>query len=352
MLLRQLFEPVTSTYTYLLACEQSRQAVLIDPVRETIERDLQLLRELNLTLLFVLDTHVHADHVTSAAMLRSRVGARSVVAEVSGTACADVKSNHGDKIRCGSLTLEVRATPGHTNGCSTFVVQVTDQTYAFTGDALLIRGCGRTDFQGGDARALYRSVREQILSLPPTTIIYPGHDYKGHHMSTVAEERAHNPRLNDARTEDEFVHIMQSLRLPPPKNLAEAVPANQACGDVHANALPTMMRTSDGVPEVGVDWVLRTHTDDRYRLIDVREAEELLPPPTGLGAIDGVEHIPLAQLEGAVQSWERTTPLVIVCRSGKRSARAATSLEQLGFIHVASMRGGMLEVNAKQRGDV
>lgn len=228
MIFRQLYDADTSTYTYLIADEASREAVLIDSVREHAARDLQLLEELDLKLRYVLETHVHADHVTGAALLRERTGCRSVVSRRGGAPCADVQVDHGDRVAFGQRYLEVRATPGHTNGCVTYVLD--DLSMAFTGDALLIRGCGRTDFQQGDSPLLWRSIHEQIFTLPDECTLYPGHDYKGRTMTSVAEEKRHNPRLGGTRTVEEFVAIMDGLGLPPPKHIAEAVPANQNCG--------------------------------------------------------------------------------------------------------------------------
>lgn len=228
MLFRQLFDPETSTYTYLLADEQAREAVLIDPVLEQVERDLQMLRELDLTLRWAVDTHVHADHVTGLGTLRQRTGCKTVLSERAGTGCADVLVKQGDRVPFGRYTLEVRETPGHTSGCVTYVTD--DRAMAFTGDALLIRGCGRTDFQQGDARALYRSVHEQVFTLPDATMVYPGHDYKGRTASTVAEEKRWNPRLNTGRSVEDFVETMATLQLAYPTKIDIALPANLHCG--------------------------------------------------------------------------------------------------------------------------
>ena len=211
MIFRQLFHQETCTYTYLLADELSREAVLIDPVIESIKRDLRLLDELGLKLIYSLDTHVHADHITASGMLRERTGARSGVSAQAGVACADQQLAHGDRLAFGRYELEVRSTPGHTAGCVTYVLDEGSKVMAFTGDALFVRGCGRTDFQQGDAATLYRSVHDQIYSLPADAVIYPGHDYKGHTSSTVAEEWQHNPRLNRKVDRATFVELMDEL---------------------------------------------------------------------------------------------------------------------------------------------
>lgn len=238
LLFRQLFEKESSTYTYILADENApgRPAVIIDPVDRTAERDAKLVAELNLTLLFALNTHVHADHITGTGALKEKVpGVKSVISEASG-AQADVRARHGDILLFGGLALEVRATPGHTAGCVTYVLSArpveglpaSEPMMAFTGDTLLVRGCGRTDFQGGDARQLYRSVHSQIFSLPDSTKLHPAHDYKGCTMTTVGEEKRLNPRLT--KDEDGFKELMDGLGLPFPKAIKQAVPANMVCG--------------------------------------------------------------------------------------------------------------------------
>lgn len=351
MLFRQLFEAETSTYTYLLADEETKEAVLIDPVRETVERDAKLVQELGLTLRYVLETHVHADHVTGAGLLRERFGARTVVSADGGAPCADVLAKDGDLVHVGSHRIEVRATPGHTNGCLTYVVHDNDRLLAFTGDALLVRGCGRTDFQQGDSRKLYRSVHEKLFTLPDATFVYPGHDYLGRTMTTIGEEKRLNPRLGRGIDEDAFVGIMANLKLAPPKKIGEAVPANLKCGlpearlpqDVVAPpAWAPIERMPSSVPEVPVSWVKETWQEGRYRLVDVREPDELLPPPKGLGHIPGAVSLPLATVVDATRSWNRAAPIVVFCRSGGRSGKAALALEAEGFTSVASMRGGML----------
>lgn len=228
MIFRQLFDPASSTYTYLLGDPQSRQAVLIDPVLEQMDSYLLILKELDLKLLYTLETHVHADHVTAAAALRDRLGSRSVVKAGSGAACADIPAEDGQIIEAGSLKIEVRATPGHTDGCVSFVMD----DRVFTGDALLIGGCGRTDFQQGDPRRLYQSVIGRLFSLPGDTLVYPAHDYKGRTVSTVREELATNARLGGGKSLEEFVEIMNNLRLAYPRQIDRALPANLACGRV------------------------------------------------------------------------------------------------------------------------
>ncbi|KAG6591786.1 Persulfide dioxygenase ETHE1-like, mitochondrial, partial [Cucurbita argyrosperma subsp. sororia] len=234
LLFRQLFEKDSSTYTYLLAdvSHPDKPALLIDPVDKTVDRDLNLVRELGLKLVYAMNTHVHADHVTGTGLIKSKFpGAKSVISRASGSK-ADVLIEPGDRIPFGDLFLEVRATPGHTSGCVTYVTgDEPDQPHprmAFTGDALLIRGCGRTDFQGGSSKQLYESVHSQIFTLPKDTLIYPAHDYKGFNVSTVGEEIVYNPRLT--KDLEEFKKIMENLNLPYPKMMDIAVPANLVCG--------------------------------------------------------------------------------------------------------------------------
>jgi sulfur dioxygenase len=224
MQVRQLFDCESSTYTYLVADERHGVAALIDPVREQVERDLALVRELGLRLTHVLETHVHADHITGAALLRERTGALTC-ASATGAPCADVHLRHGDVIQIGDVALTALATPGHTDDSMSFH----GGNVVFSGDCLLIRGCGRSDFQNGSASQLYASITQVLFALPDDTIVYPAHDYSGYTASTIGEEKRWNPRLA-GKSVAEFVAIMDALHLPPPKKLAEAVPANRACG--------------------------------------------------------------------------------------------------------------------------
>lgn len=231
---RQLFEKESSTYTYLLAdvSHPDKPALLIDPVDKTVDRDLSLVKELGLKLIYALNTHVHADHITGTGLIKTKSpGVKSIISKASGSK-ADILVEPGDKVSFGDLFLEVRATPGHTSGCVTYVTgDGPDQPQprmAFTGDALLIRGCGRTDFQGGSSLQLYKSVHSQIFTLPKDTLIYPAHDYKGFSVSTVEEEMLYNPRLT--KNQETFKGIMENLNLAYPKMMGIAVPANMVCG--------------------------------------------------------------------------------------------------------------------------
>ncbi|XP_043972359.1 persulfide dioxygenase ETHE1, mitochondrial [Gambusia affinis] len=223
---RQLFESESSTYTYLLADKNTKEAVIIDPVKETLDRDLKFVKELGLNLKIAVNTHCHADHVTSTWLMKKQIqGLKSAISKHSG-ASADIQLSEGDNIPFGKHCLIVRETPGHTDGCITLVLG--DKSMAFTGDALLIRGCGRTDFQQGSPERLYKSIHEVVFKLPEDCLLYPAHDYKGQTVTTVGEERKYNPRLT--KSLEEFVKIMENLNLPKPKKIDIAVPANLLCG--------------------------------------------------------------------------------------------------------------------------
>ena len=226
MLFRQLFDPETSTYTYLIADPVTKEAALVDSVLEQVERDERLLKELGLTLRFCLETHVHADHITGAGRLREITGCQNLVPQFAEVACADRHLNDGEVVHVGAISIQAIATPGHTDSHLAFLV---NQTHLLTGDALLIRGCGRTDFQGGDAGTLYDVIKQKLFTLPDETFVFPAHDYHGQTVSTVGEENQFNPRFL-GRDRQAFIEYMDGLDLPDPKKIMEAVPANQLCG--------------------------------------------------------------------------------------------------------------------------
>ena len=341
LIFRQLFDLQSSTYTYLLACSETREAVLIDSVFEQVRRDAALIRELDLHLLYTIETHVHADHVTGATMHKRGCGSRITVPALSGASGADIYVTDGQFITFGRHRLEARGTPGHTNGCMTYVLD--DGTMAFTGDCLLIRGTGRTDFQQGDARALYRSVHRRIFSLPDECLLYPGHDYRGLTATSVTEEERFNPRLGGALSEDDFAGYMQNLKLAHPKQMAVAVPANLRCGVPDAPVQTgepdwaPLSYTFAGVWEVQPAW-LEEHLGN-VQVLDVREPEEFSGP---LGRIPGAILVPLGQLSEHLQELDKSKPIVAVCRAGGRSAQATNILRQAGFERVANLSGGML----------
>jgi glyoxylase-like metal-dependent hydrolase (beta-lactamase superfamily II) len=226
MIFRQLFEPLSSTYTYLLGCEETGQAVLVDPVVNAMDRDLGVVGELGLRLVLTVDTHIHADHVTAALHLRERVGSRIAAPAFDRLPCTDVAIEEGRPVQVGSIVLHGLHTPGHTDGH--FAYRLADRV--LTGDALLIDGCGRTDFQNGDTDTLYRSVTQKLFTLPEDTLVYPGHDYQGRRVSSIAQEAKRNPRLGGGRSLQEFRDIMASLKLAYPKFIDYAVPGNRRCG--------------------------------------------------------------------------------------------------------------------------
>ena len=347
LIFRQLFDPQSSTYTYLLGDTRRGEAVLIDPVFEQARRDAALLRELGLRLTATIETHVHADHVTGAWILKQKTGSAITVAADSGAQGADRYVKHGDKIAFGDRWLDVRATPGHTHGCITLVTD--DESMAFTGDCLLIRGSGRTDFQQGDPREMYRSVRSQILSLPTSCLLYPAHDYRGLTVTSVAEERAFNPRLGGEIGEGDFVGYMNNLGLPHPKLIDIAVPANLRCGKPESDTAPAaepqwapLTFTFAGIWEIPPEELQERLKE--VQIVDVREPDEFRGP---LGRIPGATLIPLKELSTRASELSHDKPIVTVCRSGARSAQAVVLLQKAGFKDVANLHGGMLRWRAE-----
>jgi glyoxylase-like metal-dependent hydrolase (beta-lactamase superfamily II)/rhodanese-related sulfurtransferase len=348
MIFRQLFDPQSSTYTYLLADSATREAVLIDPVFEHARRDAALIGELGVRLVCTLETHVHADHVTGASLAKRRLGSKIALSKDSGAEGGDRYLSDGDTVAFGRRSLQARATPGHTNGCMTYVLD--DRSMAFTGDALLIRGCGRTDFQQGSARQLFRSVRDKVFSLPDSCLLYPGHDYRGLTASSVGEEKKHNPRLAESIGEGDFVGYMTNLGLAHPKLMAVAVPANLRCGrperEEASAAEPDwapLAYTFAGIWELQPNWL--EENLDRVQILDVREPDEF---SGALGHIAGAKLIPLGSLTGRFMEIEKARPVVAVCRSGARSAQATVLLRNAGFGKVANLAGGMLRWRAQR----
>lgn len=231
MLFRQLIEADSSTYTYLIGCEQTRKAVLIDPVLDTVERDLQALKTLDLELMATLETHVHADHLTGARRLKQRTGCAIACPGMLKLPCTDIGVQEGQPLEVGSVSLHPLFTPGHTDHHHAYLIDTPVQLLLFTGDALLIDACGRTDFQSGDAGQLYNSIHNKLFSMPDETLVYPGHDYSGRFVSSIAQEKARNPRLGGGKSRDEFVALMDGLQLPYPRKIDFAVPGNEACGE-------------------------------------------------------------------------------------------------------------------------
>jgi sulfur dioxygenase len=347
MIFRQLFDPASSTYTYLLS--DGGEAVLIDPVFEQVRRDSALIAELHLRLVWTLETHIHADHVTGGWLLKQRLGSCIAAGAESGATCADRLLACGERVAFGGRSLEARATPGHTRGCMTYVLD--DQTMAFTGDCLLIRGCGRTDFQEGSAASLYRSVHEQIFSLPDACLLYPGHDYRGLSVTSAGEEKQYNPRLGGELSESDFTGYMDNLKLAHPKKLDVAVPANLQCGRPQNSAAAAhdpdwapLSFSFAGVWEIDPHWV-EEHAG-AVTVLDVREPAEYTGP---LGHIADAVLIPLGQLAARAGEVGKEKPVVAVCRAGGRSAQATNILREAGFERVANLPGGMLRWRADHR---
>jgi sulfur dioxygenase len=348
LVFRQLFDPLSSTYTYLLGDRRSGAAVIIDPVFEQVRRDAALIEELGLRLVYALETHVHADHVTGAWLLKERTGCRIALSAESGAEGADRYLVQDDVIAFGDRNLQVRQTPGHTSGCLTYVLD--DRSMAFTGDCLFVRGTGRTDFQGGDPRTMYRSVHEQIFTLPDTCLLYPAHDYRGLTMTSVQEERRFNPRLGAEIGEADFAGYMNNLGLAHPKKMDVAVPANLKCGrpdnDLDSGEEPAwapLRYTFAGIWEIDPH-ALEEHAKS-VQILDVREPQEFTGP---LGHIPGAVLIPLGELAHRAAELARDRPVVAVCRAGSRSAQATVILRQAGFTDVANLSGGMLRWRAER----
>jgi sulfur dioxygenase len=341
MIFRQLYDAVSSTYTYLLADQVSGDAILIDPVFEQTQRDLALLQELGLTLKIVADTHAHADHITAAWVLKQKTGCRIALAAAVGAENVDLPLKHGDTLTVSGISLEVRATPGHTDGCLSYVLA--DHSMAFTGDALLIRGCGRSDFQQGDPGRLYHSITGQLFTLSDSCAIYPAHDYSGRTESSVAEEKRYNPRVGGGASEKDFVHYMNAMQLPHPKKIDEALPANMRSGMPHGGKLPDEPDWADlritfaGIPEVEPEWVVQNQPS--ITILDVREEDETTDSVKGL---NNALTIPLSQLRQRVSEVPMDKPVVTLCRSGKRSSLALNILKEAGHDKVANIHGGLL----------
>ena len=338
LLFRQLFDAATGTFTYLLADVAQSEGVLIDPVFEQHSRDLALIQELGIRLMVCLDTHAHADHVTGSWLLHQATGAAIGLSAVARAENVTLPLHHGDRVHFGDRYLEVRSTPGHTDGCLSYVLD--DHSMAFTGDALLVRGCGRCDFQQGNAHTLWRSITEQLFSLPEPCLLYPGHDYTGRMVTSVAEEKALNTRLGGTASERDFVGHMQAMKLPHPHRIAEALPGNLRSGQPREQGPPEtwapLRRSYAGLPELAPSWVAEHRKE--ITLLDVRSAEEYNGPD---GRVPGSLLLPLPELETRSSEIPADRPVVVLCHSGSRSALATQQLLKAGLTQVANLRGGL-----------
>lgn len=355
MLFKQLFDKESCTYTYLIADPGTKEAVLIDPVDTQLDEYLNLLQENNLTLKYSLETHVHADHVTASGLLRQKVGAKTAVNSLCGADSADIQIQDGDVFEFGNNeTIKVISTPGHTPGSTSFLWR----DRVFTGDALLIDGCGRTDFQSGSTEAQYDSITQRLFTLPDDTIVYPGHDYKGRWISNIAQERTSNSRLA-GKIKKEFVEIMAKLNLPKPKLIDMAVPANRYCGideELADQAAEQRVEGSDpkrqtstmddlinqvkqNITEIEPQKAKDIISNSPVNIVDVREENEF-----NTGHIDNAILLPRGVLEFKIntipQLADKSATIIVYCATGKRSALSANSLQNIGYNNVLSIAGG------------
>ncbi|MCX7378846.1 MAG: MBL fold metallo-hydrolase [Alphaproteobacteria bacterium] len=331
MIFRQLFDQVSGTYSYVLASRRGGEALIIDPVLEKVDRYLQLMRELDLKLVKAVDTHLHADHITGLGALRDRTQCITVMGEQSQVDVVSMRVGDGDKLTIEGVALEVIYTPGHTDDSYSFAMA----DRVFTGDTLLIRGTGRTDFQNGDPKAQYESIFNRLLKLPDETLVYPAHDYKGDTVSTIAEERAFNPRLQ-VKSVDDYIHLMNNLGLSNPKMMDVAVPANMRQG-----------LAQDAVAARG--WALSAAEALRLgrgiALVDMRERSER----ERHGVIPGALHAPYPALRENLSSGGLLSelsaaserPLVFFCAFGERSAMAVQAAQEAGMLTARHVQGGM-----------
>ncbi len=345
MIFRQLYDSTSSTYTYLLADDASREALLIDPVFGQAQRDLALVQELGLTLRLVAETHAHADHVTAAWLLKQKVGCEIASAKAIGAEHVDLPLEEGAEFGVGHIRLQAMATPGHTDGCMSYVLA--DASMVFTGDALLIRGCGRSDFQQGSAKRLFHSITQKLFALPDDCLVYPAHDYSGRTVSSIGEEKSFNARAGGGANERDFVEYMQAMKLPHPKLIDEAVPANLRSGCPEDGKLPAepdwaeIRVTYAGVPEIEVDWLER-HLEE-VTVLDVRLPDETDDSPATRELVD--LHIPLHELRDRLDEVPREKPVVALCRSGRRSALAVNIMRDAGYERVASLSRGLRQIS-------
>ncbi len=324
MIFEQLFDPESSTFTYLLARRVGGEAVLIDPVDVHIQRYMDLMERLQLRLVRAIDTHVHADHVTGLGKLRDETSCVTIMGEQSRAQCVSETVTDGEVLDVDGLRIQALYTPGHTDDSYSFLFD----DRVFTGDTLLIGGTGRTDFQNGDARAQYDSITQVLFRLPGDTLVYPAHDYRGNTVSTIEAERSSNPRLQVPDV-DAYVELMAGLNLPNPRMMDVAVPANLSCG-VSNPSLPIpailgLRRTSARAADPG-----------HYDIVDVRAPEAFAS-----GTIPGAHNVPLNRLDGALEEWDKERAFLLVCARGQQSLQAAERMLEAGFEDVTNLEGGL-----------
>jgi len=333
MIFRQLFDSVSGTYSYLLASRAGGEALILDPVLEKVDRYCQLLRELDLRLVKAVDTHLHADHVTGLGELRDRTRCVTIMGEQSKADVVAMRVADGDKVRIEGISLDVIYTPGHTDDSYSYLMG----DRVFTGDTLLIRGTGRTDFQNGSARAQYDSIFGRLLKLPDETMVFPAHDYKGDTVSTIGEEKRYNPRLQ-VRSVDEYVELMNNLKLPNPKLMDVVVPANMHVG-LHQDELAKLgqaLSVNEAIESLGRPDIL---------LVDLRESSERAKH----GMLPGALHAPYPSIDESLQPGGMLREvaaatgrrIVFFCAFGERSAMAVTAAKNSGLTNTAHIAGGI-----------
>ena len=331
MIFRQMFDSVSSTFSYLLASRRGGEALIIDPVIEKVDRYLQLVKELDLKLVKAVDTHMHADHVTGLGALRDRTQCITVMGEQSKVDVVSMRVAEGDKLQIDGLALDAIYTPGHTDDSYSFLME----DRVFTGDTLLIRGTGRTDFQNGDARAQYDSIFNKLLKLPEPTFVYPAHDYKGDTVSTIGEERAFNPRLQ-VKSLDEYVELMNNLHLPNPKMMDVAIPSNMRIGLAQDEVARTGLALS-------AEDAMRLVGREDVKFVDLRERTERAKH----GSIPGAIHVAYTDLHesigvgGVLRQLANSTRLVFYCAYGERSAMAVQAAHKAGLPAAVHLQGGI-----------
>jgi glyoxylase-like metal-dependent hydrolase (beta-lactamase superfamily II)/rhodanese-related sulfurtransferase len=333
MIFRQLFDSVSGTYSYVLASRPGGEALILDPVLEKVDRYCQLLRELDLKLVKAVDTHLHADHVTGLGELRDRTHCMTVMGDQTKADVVAMRVADGDKVTIEGLSLDVMYTPGHTDDSYSYLMG----DRVFTGDTLLIRGTGRTDFQNGSSRAQYESIFNRLLKLPDETMVFPAHDYKGDTVSTIGEEKRYNPRLQ-VRSVDEYIELMANLKLPNPKMMDVAVPANMHVG-LHQEELEKEGRALSAVEAI------RSLGRPDMLLVDLRESNERAKH----GMLEGALHTPYPSVEeslkpgGMLREVVAATGrrVVFFCAFGERSAMAVAAAKDAGLSNTAHIAGGI-----------
>jgi glyoxylase-like metal-dependent hydrolase (beta-lactamase superfamily II)/rhodanese-related sulfurtransferase len=317
---KQMFDRSSCTYTYLLVDPKTHEGAIIDAVEERLERDLKIISELGVELLYIIETHIHADHVSSAGLLRQLTGAKIVYSQYAAVKAIDIEVNDGDVLPLGQFNIKAIETPGHTNGCMSYYVD----GRVFTGDTLLIRGCGRTDFQQGNSKDLYDSITKKLFSLADDTVIYPGHDYNGNTWSTIAEEKKWNPRVGQQKSQADFIQIMSELKLGLPAKIYQAVPANEGCG---INFIPDIHLGNDfSMSDLYKVW---QQENPENLIIDNRTKEEFIE-----GHVPHSINIPFGTELQHLAEFKDVKHIYFYCHSGRRAQAALTTLRKNGVENV------------------